>query len=376
MRLAGYRGRISVFSADPEYPVVDRPHLSKRLLTGSIDEQAARLKSNPDWDVELHAASSVCAIDPAAGIIAVSDGAEYRFDGAVIACGARARRLEIPADVAEHVAVLREVDDVRRIRPQLRAGGRVIVIGAGVLGCEVAASCRQLQMDVTLIDVTPTPMVKAVGAEVGALIADLHRKHGVDVRMSAHVENIYQDPIGVRVVLGDGYEQTGVLAIAAIGSVPVTEWLANSPVAVDDGVLCDSYGFIDGADNVVAAGDVACWRRGSQELRTRSEHWTNAGSQGHIAGTNLALRLGGSTDFIQDLSVPYFWSDQYDWAIQMIGCISDDMEHVVPLDTHSGDPKVHTNWYAKGELVGAFGVNQQGSIARLKRQMAKAHSKI
>lgn len=371
LRLAGYQGRISVFSQDPEYPVVDRPNLSKRLLTGTMSEDAARLKVNPAWDIDVHAGVRVAAIDAERGKLSLLDGTVCEFDGAVIACGARA--LALPGDCSQRIEVLREHADLRRIRSQLLIGGPVAVIGAGFLGSEIAASCRELELPVTLIDQLSLPMLAAIGSEMAGLVADLHRRRGVNLQMSSGVDAVSDLGDYLELVLVDGLRVRAAAVVAAIGVRPATEWLDSSLLTEDKAVACDRHGFVAGLPNVVAAGDVARWECAGGTARG-SEHWTSAGNQGQVAGTNLALRLVGSEKFIEDRSVPYFWTDQYDWAIQMVGTTGPELHLIKAPAESEGVAHIFAHWYDGSELVGAFGVNEPGAIAKIKREMSRSPS--
>ncbi len=207
------------------------------------------------------------------------------------------------------------------MRELLDAGPKVVVIGAGFIGAEIAATCRTRHLDVTVLEMLPQPMVRGLGPELGAVLAGVHRDHGVDLRTSVQVDAIEDDGAGrVRGVrLGDGSVVAADVVVVGVGVVPETSWLEGSGLTLDNGVVCDET--CAAAPGIVAAGDVARWPNPLFDGRPmRLEHWTNATEQ----GVHAARRLLGHTEAFAP--VPFVWSDQYDRKIQTVGVVSAEAE--------------------------------------------------
>jgi 3-phenylpropionate/trans-cinnamate dioxygenase ferredoxin reductase subunit len=340
LRHRGYEGQIVLLGAERHLPY-DRPPLSKHVLRGERD--TVWLRADNDFSV-LNVAVRVD--DPAQGldverqVITAGQGA-VPYDAAVIATGAVPRR--VPG-VAGHV--LRTLDDAERLRASLSPGGRLGVIGAGLIGCEVAASARAMGVDVDLIDVLAGPLIRVVGPKVAHLVAEMHTEHGVALHMSSGVAQ----SAGGRLTLGDGRRLEVDVVLEAIGATPDTGWLAGSAIELDDGVVCD----LDGraAPNVYAVGDVARW--GGR----RSEHWTNAGQQAdHVAAVILDQERPAA-------EVAYWWSDQYDVKLQGLGSPgADDDVELVRWGPKARTIAVYSN---NGRLTGAVGFSAAGGVMRLR----------
>ena len=222
------------------------------------------------------------------------------------------------------LTVLRTIDDALALRARLEAGARVVVVGAGFIGAEVAATCRARGLDVTVLEAQEQPMIRGLGPDLGAAVAELHRDHGVDLRTGVVIDAVEGDTSGVRGVrLGDGSLVPADAVVVGIGARPCTDWLEGSGLVIDDGVVCDETGLA--APGVVAAGDIARWPNPLFDGESmRLEHWTNAVEQGVHAARRL---LGRAEPFAP---VPFVWSDQYDRKIQTVGRVSADAEvHIV-----------------------------------------------
>jgi 3-phenylpropionate/trans-cinnamate dioxygenase ferredoxin reductase subunit len=288
IRKAGHDGPVVVVGAEPHLPYT-RPPLSKELLHG----EAEPALPCDDLDVEWRLATSATGLDLARREVELGDE-RLRYDRLLIATGARAR----PWAGAQprgggRIFTLRGLDDALALKAALREAESLAVIGAGFVGCEVAASARKLGLDVTLVDIAPQPMM-ALGAELGARCAELHRAHGVTLKLGAPAE-----------VEAD-------VAVAALGAIPNTEWLDGSGLTLRRGVVCDEY--LQAEAHVWCAGDVTVWPHPLADGEPiRIEHWTNAAEQGAAAARNL---LGERAPYA---GVPYFWSDQHDVKIQAAG---------------------------------------------------------
>ena len=297
----------------------DRPPLSKHYLAGEWSEEKLRLRAAADPDalgVDWKLGVRAVGLDVAANTIALDTGESLGFDGLVIATGASPRRL--PGGELDGVHVLRTLDDATALRRDLEAGpAHVVVIGAGFIGAEVAATARQRGLAVSMIEAAATPLSRVLPADAGEQIAVLHRSHGVDVRLGVGASIVGSNGSVTAVELSDGTVLEADVVVVGIGVVPATGWLENSGLTIDNGVVCDATCMA--APGIVAAGDVARWpnQRFGSEL-TRVEQWDNAVEQGGYAARRLlAWATGGDVE--PYTPVPWFWSDQYDRKIQLAG---------------------------------------------------------
>ena len=330
-RHEGHTGPIIVLGDEIHAPY-DRPPLSKQLLAGTWD--VARIHHHaPDvldtLGLEFRLGRRATGLDLDARTVRTDDGDVLHFDGLIVATGAAARPLP-GTEGQPAVHTLRTLDDCLAIRHTLVSAGdgaRVVVIGAGFIGSEVAATCRGLGAEVTVVEALPTPLGRVLGDEMGEACAGLHRAEGVTVRTEVGVDGVTTtpgaDPPAV-VHLGDGTDLDADLVVVGIGVVPATSWLEDSGLTLDNGVVCNETLFA--ADGVVAAGDVARWTHVGLGEQLRVEHWTNAAEGGAAAARNL---LAGTSAAVPYAPVPFFWSDQYTTKIQVIGLPGPDDEVVV-----------------------------------------------
>ncbi|HEY8545188.1 MAG TPA: FAD/NAD(P)-binding oxidoreductase [Acidimicrobiales bacterium] len=321
LRRRGYDGALTVVGDEPHLPY-DRPPLSKQVLAGEWDLDRLPLTVQADGGldglaVDWRLATRATRLDLASRTLEVDAAGRpgtIRFDGLVIATGASPRHL--PTDGLDGIHTLRTLDDCLAIRGALDAGPRrVVVVGAGFIGAEVAATCRQRGLDVTLLEALPVPMARAIGAELGSLMADVHRDHGVDVRLGVGVDRFEGGAGGrvERVHLADGTTVDADVVVVGVGVVPNTGWLEGSGLKLEDGVVCDATTLA--APGVAAAGDVARWTSARFGGPIRVEHWDNAVDMGEHA----ARRLLTPDDPVPYDPVPWFWSDQYDRKVQLAG---------------------------------------------------------
>jgi NADPH-dependent 2,4-dienoyl-CoA reductase/sulfur reductase-like enzyme len=288
--------------------------------------------------------------------VVLDDGTEVSFDGLVIATGCRPLRLPGP-----DVHVIRTLDDAVRLRAALDAGPRrVVVIGAGFIGSEVAASCRARGLAVTMIEALPVPLERILGREMGEVCADLHRAEGVDLRLGVGVDAIEEG--GVR--LADGTAVEANVVVVGIGVRPNTEWLEGSGLTLDNGVVCDETCLA--APGIVAAGDVARWpnqRFGGDLMRV--EHWDNALEQGAAAARRLLADDGDAEPYAP---VPWFWSDQYDRKIQLSG-LSSNTDDVRVVHGDVGERRFVALYGREGRLVGALGWNRPRHVMQWRQRL-------
>jgi NADPH-dependent 2,4-dienoyl-CoA reductase/sulfur reductase-like enzyme len=337
LRQEGYDGDLTIVGAERHAPY-HRPPLSKKFLTGEVHRAGVDLAPQFEVDARVLRSASAIKLDMSARVVHVRDENQdlaMRFDGLVIASGAVPRQWP-GGPVPDGVLLLRTVEDCLAIRQRLGSRPRVVVVGGGFIGAEVAASCRSLGLDVVLIEKTASPLLAALGKELAPRWADLHRRHGVDLRVGVGVDAFVGNDRVEGVRLTDGSQVPADLVIVGLGVTPATDWLDGSGIRVDDGVLCDATGAAEGGTQdatVVAAGDVARWWHPLYERHLRTEHWDDAGRQGAAAARTL---LAGPDDARPYDDVPYFWSDQYDVKVQMLGVPTDyDAIEVVEGDRNS-----------------------------------------
>ena len=316
LRRQGFDGRITVIDPDPNRPY-DRPPLSKQVLAGEWDADRIVLPAAlEDLDLDFQLGRRAMGLDLADRFVRLDAGDRVGYDGLVIAAGASARRLRGTESLAG-VHVLRTLDDCLALRAELDQGpSRVVVVGAGFIGAEVAATCRQRGLEVSLLEMAEVPLERALGAHIGAVMADLHRDHGVDVRLGVGVDGLEGDTHVTGVRLADGTVIAAEVVVVGIGVVPNTDWMEGSGLNIDDGVVCDAT--LSAAPGVVAAGDIARWPSARYGQFLRVEHWETAVQMGEAAALRL-LAAERDTEPEEFDPVPWFWSDQYDRKIQLAG---------------------------------------------------------
>jgi NADPH-dependent 2,4-dienoyl-CoA reductase/sulfur reductase-like enzyme len=354
LRSEGYDGELTVIGAEQSLPY-DRPPLSKKLLSGQWDAERIMLRPSDHYEsLRLHLilGKKAVSLDPQNRLLSLDDGRSIRYDGLIIATGVAPR--EVPGATAESgMHALRTLEDAQRLQGALEKGSRVVILGGGLIGTEVAATARTLGLEVTLVEARATPLAQ-LGERIGKRIANLHERHGVDVRTGVKVEAFHlSGGVTSAVDLSDGARCEGDVFLAALGSNPVTDWLAGSGLSLTNGIDCDAY--CRAWPGVYAAGDVASWPHPRYGTRMRLEHRTNATEQAMIAARNL---LGANEVYAP---LPYFWSDQYNVKIQGYGIFPADAEVNVVPDDSSADRFIAL--YKKaGVLVGALGWNHAREI--------------
>lgn len=352
LRRHGHEGPIAILGAEAHRPY-DRPPLSKQFLSGTADRDRLWLSRSEtalvDLDITHHPGVTATSLDLNGRSVKSATGT-YPFDSLVIATGTSVRRLPHAEDAP--VYTLRTLDDAEALAPRLVDGTRVVVVGAGFIGAEVASTARSKGCEVTVVEAAPVPLERQLGAAMGMACAALHERHGTRLVVGIGVAAL--ESHGVR--LTDGTVINADVIVVGIGVAPNTDWLNESGLAVADGVLCDeacrvldeSSSIVEG---VVACGDVARWRNSRYDEVMRIEHWTNAVEMAEHAAQTL---VGVVTPFTP---VPYFWSDQYATKIQFLGRSTGfDEVRVIEGDPSAG---VGVALYRKGDLlVGALGLNR------------------
>ncbi|MDX3748255.1 NAD(P)/FAD-dependent oxidoreductase [Streptomyces sp. AK08-02] len=360
LRRKGYTGGITVLGDEPHAPY-DRPPLSKQVLSGAWEPARAALRAQEQldaFDAEFMLGDPAVHLDPVARTVRTESGRQLSGDSIVIATGVRARRFPGQDDLAG-VHVLRTLDDALALRGDLLPGRRLVVVGEGVLGSEIAATGRTLGLEVTLAGPLAAPMAMQVGSVVSGVLAELHTERGVALRLGEGVVGLVGEGgrvSGVR--LASGEVLPAEVVVVAIGAVPATEWLADSGLALDNGVVCDAR--CRAAEGVWAVGDVARWHHEGLGRRIRLENRTNATEQAMaVAG----VILGEDRPYVP---VPYFWTDQFDAKLQVHGFLPVDAE----VDVVEGDLAARrfvARFRSEGRVTGVLGWNMPKQ-ARLRRQ--------
>ncbi|CDQ46886.1 NAD(P)/FAD-dependent oxidoreductase [Mycolicibacterium neoaurum] len=360
LRRAEHDGPITIVSDEQHLPY-DRPPLSKEVLRNSDHDVV--LKPQEFYDearITLRLGNGVTAVDTAAKTLTLADGSTLGYDELVIATGLEPKRIPSFPDL-EGIRVLRSLGESAELREHASSARKAVIIGAGFIGCEVAASLRQLGVDVVIVEPQPTPLASVLGEKIGALVTRLHEAEGVQVRCGVGVDSVSGDGKVEKVVLSDGTELDADIVVVGIGSRPVTGFLDGSGVEVDNGVVCDSAGRTN-VEHVWAIGDVASWRNeaGHQE---RVEHWSNVAEQARV----LVPALLGREPASAAVSVPYFWSDQYDVKIQCLGePAADDVVHLV-----SDDGRKFLAYYERdGVLTAVVGGGMPGKVMKARGKIA------
>ncbi len=366
LRSEGFAGRLVMIGDELHLPY-DRPPLSKQVLAGTWPPERAMLIDRLKLDelrLEQLFGHRAVSLDVAARSVTLDDGSTQTADGIVLATGARPRTLR-GLEGNEGMFVLRTLDDATRIRDRLEGlgtGARIVVVGAGFIGSEVASTCAALGCRVTVVEPLAVPLAPSLGAEVGAACAQLHRSHGVDLMTGVGVVQAHApgagDPAPAgragRVELTDGSSLAADVVVVGIGVVPAVDWLEDSGLTIGDGVVCDATLFA--ADGIVAAGDMArwCWRHGGDEELVRIEHWQVAAEEGVAAARNLLVGRAAAQPFDP---VPYFWSDQYGLRIQVLGHPAPTDEVAIVEGTLS-DEKFVALYGRAGRLTAALAISR------------------
>ncbi len=366
LRRMGYEGRVSIVGDERHLPY-DRPPLSKAALTDDIEPSQLNLipaDTYDDLSIDLVLGTPASALDLAARSITVGDQ-RMPFDGLVIASGARARTLPGAADI-EGVHTLRTLDDAMAIRASMTPGARVLVVGAGFIGSEVAAAAHARGCHTTVVEAASAPLTRGLGPSMGAAIGTLHGRHGVDLLLGRSVSRLHAGDRIEAVELDDGSRLDADLVVVGIGVTPNTDWLDGSGLRIDNGVLCDVT-LNAGAEGVFAIGDVArapnMWVGPDAH---RVEHWTAAVEHGMLVAHNLLE----PQQLRRYDSVPFVWSDQYEARIQIAGQPSADDEVVMLIGSPEDDAFVAG--YRRGDhLVGVVSLNAIKPFVRLRRLLVE-----
>jgi len=362
LRTEGFEGRVVLIGEETERPY-ERPYLSKEYLRG--DKPAAKLYVHnegfyADNDIELLTGTRVESLDPGAREVTLSGGSTMAYSRLLLATGAAPRRLALPGADLPGVRYLREMADSDALRTAITAASRVVVIGAGWIGSEVAASARQLGAEVAIVGPEAVPLERVLGPRVGGVYRDLHAEHGVDLHLSTQIEAIVGNGAAQGVRTTDGSVIEGDLVVVGVGASPRDELAREAGLTLENGIVVDEF-LRTSAPDVFAAGDVAATWNTRYNKRIRLEHWANALNQGPTAARNM---LNGSSKDSKDSTdhpmtayakLPYFYSDQYDLGMEYNGYAT-DWDHVV----FRGDPSAGefiAFWLRDGRVLAGMNAN-------------------
>ncbi|MEM9175924.1 MAG: FAD-dependent oxidoreductase [Myxococcota bacterium] len=363
LRREGFEGRVTVVGAEDALPY-DRPPLSKQFLVDDWEEEKLALSRNgveelkADWKLGVAAT----ALDPAGTRVTLADGETVEPDAVVLATGTRARRLPFGQDL-EGVLELRTLEDARALRAAIARSPRVVVVGAGFIGMEVAASCRKKGLDVTVVEPLEAPLVRGLGPVLGERVARTHRDEGVAFRLGVGVEGFEGNGKVEAVKLSDGETIPAELVIVGVGAAPATEWLEGAGLEIDDGVLCDATG-ATAREGVYALGDCARWENARYPERPRFEHWTSAVEQSDVVAKRIVH--GEAEPFAP---VPYVWTDQFHLRVAIAGEVQESDEMHVCLGEVEDDQFLAL-FGREGRLAAAVGFKRPRQLNGLRRKMA------
>ncbi|MFF7883773.1 NAD(P)/FAD-dependent oxidoreductase [Streptomyces sp. NPDC020794] len=368
LRKQGYDGRLVVIGDELHRPY-DRPPLSKEFLAGTLGEADLSLETDDeDLRAEWLLGARAVGLDRTERAVRLADGREVRADGIVIATGAVARTLPGSEGLAG-VHTLRTLDDARALRDELARGGRLVVIGGGFIGAEVASTAYALGLDVTVVEAAPTPLAGPLGASMGDIVSALHVDHGVRLLCGVGVKGLSGERRVDAVLLEDGRSIPGDIVVVGVGARPCVEWLEGSGVELDNGVKCGADGRTSLA-GVVAVGDCANWYDARAGAHRRVEHWTGARERPDAA---IATLLAGGAVEPGVPRPPYFWSDQYGVKIQFVGHAA--AADSVTIEAGAADDRDVLAVYRRaGVPVAVLGMNQPRLFTRWRKQLAAASS--
>ncbi|MBN3855889.1 FAD-dependent oxidoreductase [Paraburkholderia sp. Ac-20340] len=362
LRQEGFAGRL-VMIADETHLPYERPPLSKAVLAGEADIETVRIAKPDEFaalNVEAWQPDSATAIDRANRIVTTRSGRELKYDRLVIATGGAARKL--PASVAKsaHVTYLRTLDEAMALGERLRRSQRVLVVGGGWIGLEVAATARKLGVEATVIEGAPRLCARSLPDEVSQFLLDLHRANGVDIRLNAQLVSLDDHGDGVRATFADGSALDADFAVAGIGLAPHTAIAEAAGIEVQDGIVVDEFGQTSDSD-IFACGDVANHPNAWLKRRVRLESWANAQNQAIAAAKAV---LGVKTPYAE---IPWFWSDQYDVNLQILGEIP---AGATPALRGSLEEKRATLFFVEnGHLRGVIAINSARDLKLARKWM-------
>jgi len=356
LRTEGFDGRVVLIGEEADRPY-ERPLLSKEYLRA--DKPAAKLYVHDegfyaDNDIELLTGTSVTSFDPGAHQVTLADGRHLAYDRLLLATGATPRRLPLPGADLPGVRYLRTVGDADALRAAITAASRVVIIGAGWIGSEVAASARQLGAQVAIVAPEAVPLERVLGTEVGEVYRDLHAEHEVDLHLSTQIEAIVGKGAAQGVRTTDGSVIEGDLVVVGAGVSPRDELARAAGLTVENGIVVDEF-LRASAPDVFAAGDVAATWNARYHKRIRLEHWANALNQGQAAARNMLGQDSPDRAMAAYEKLPYFYSDQYDLGMEYNGYAT-DWDRVVLRGDRAGREFL-AFWLRNGRVLAGLNAN-------------------
>jgi 3-phenylpropionate/trans-cinnamate dioxygenase ferredoxin reductase subunit len=363
LRSEGFDGRVVLIGDEP-HPPYERPPLSKEYLRGERPAETALLRPEAwyeEHEVELRLGVRAERIDPVAGVVRLEDGGEVPYGRVLVATGGLNRRLSVPGSDLAGIHYLRTIEEADRIREEARPGRRAVVVGAGFIGCEVAASLRQLGVEVEIVEIFDTALQRALGPEVGRVFEGIHRDRGVVFHFGQNVERFLGSQHVEGAVTDRGRSIACDFVVVGVGIEPNVDVVEGSGVTTADGIVVDEL-CRTSVEGIYAAGDVADHWHPLFGRRMRVEHWDNALKQGAAAARSMI----GNEDPFDDPH--WFWSDQYDHNLQSIGLLSEWDELVI---RGSLEERNFVAFSLKdGLLQGAVGLDRGKDVRRCRALIA------
>jgi NADPH-dependent 2,4-dienoyl-CoA reductase/sulfur reductase-like enzyme len=359
LRQQGFDGSLTLVGDERERPY-DRPPLSKEYLTGALTEPDLSLEgAGEDLDARWRLGERAVSLDAATRTVGLASGCSLTADAVVVATGSRARMLP-NAPAGTHT--LRSLADARALRADLQPGARLVILGAGFIGSEVAATATALGLQVTVVEAAPTPLAGPLGVPVGTAVAGLHARNGVDLRCGIAAVGLTGTDRVTGVSLMDGSHLPADVVLVGIGAVPAVGWLAGSGLDVSAGLICTALGSTT-APGVYGVGDCSAWYDSISGAAVRVEHWTDSRDRAVVLATHL---LGDEVPAA--LRAPYFWSDQYGVRIQFAGRRRGD--ETVSVEAGSTENANLLAVYRRnGAVVAVLGMNQPRLFTQIRRAL-------
>jgi 3-phenylpropionate/trans-cinnamate dioxygenase ferredoxin reductase component len=366
LRESGFEGHIVLYGSEA-HPPYERPPLSKGFLMGTDDFESAfvqPLEWYRDHDIDLRLSTTVTAIHPASRTVTTGDGRQS-YDKLLLATGALPRRLAT-SDHGAPVTYLRTIEDAARIKPLLRLGGRLVIVGGGWIGLEVAAAARTAGAHVTILETLDLPLAHVLGPEVAGIFASMHRAHGVDLQCGTRVSSIGSEAGAAIVGLADGAHVEADLVVVGIGVLPQTALAISAGLQTDNGIVVDAQ-LRTSKKDIYAAGDVASAYHPRLDRHLRVEHWDNAIGQGVVAAQNM---LGGSVRYDR---LPYFFSDQYDLGMEYLGNVGPDGYDQVVIRGAPDDGNFTALWLRGSRVLAGMHANDWEAMDSIRKLVGASH---
>lgn len=365
-RAQGFDGKLIIIGDEDERPY-DRPPLSKEFLAGKLEAADLWLEGPDDAGLEAEwlLGTRALQLDPSTKSLWLTGGQQVRADHVVLATGASARWLMLAGSELPGVHVLRTLADATALREELLPGARLVVIGAGFIGAEVASTALGLGLDVTVLEVGSTPLAGPLGETMGGVIGGLHAARGVNLQCGVTIDYLDGTDRVTGVVLSDNTVIPADVVVVGVGAEPNVQWLADSGIDIANGISCDEVGRT-GVPHVSAVGDCAAWFDAAHGMHRRVEHWSGALERPAVAIAHL-LGTGAATKPVQP---PYFWSDQYGVRLQFAGASSGADRIAIEEGSAEEESFLAVYWH-QDQPIGVLGANRVRAFTRWRRTIAR-----